>query len=115
MDPDQRGWGAAAREISHDVLADVSARTAGLASPEERFAATRQAYQQLVEAGYLLKILPEAAGGGLRSTLCLALFAGGLTASDGSLALTLLPVTLELRPVALRRTAAQRPADRAGV
>src|SRR5260370_27413068 len=91
--PDQRGRRAAAREIAHDVLADVSARTAGLASPEERFAATRQAYQQLVEAGYLRKILPESAGGELRSPLHLALLPQALTARDASVALTLLAVT----------------------
>jgi alkylation response protein AidB-like acyl-CoA dehydrogenase len=75
LDPDQRRLRAATREIAHDVLADVSARTARLASPEERFAATRPAYRQLVEAGYLRKVLPESAGGDLRSTLDLALIA----------------------------------------
>jgi hypothetical protein len=43
LDPNQRRLRAAAREIAHDVLAGVSARTARLASPEERFAATRPA------------------------------------------------------------------------
>ena len=89
LDPDQRRLRAAAREIAHDVLAGVSAGTAGLASPEERFAATRPAYQRLVEAGYLRKVLPESAGGELRSPLDLALIAEELTAVDASVALTL--------------------------
>ena len=110
LDPDQRRLRAAAREIAHDVLADVSARTAGLASPEERFAATRPAYQQLVEAGYLRKILPESAGGELRSTLDLALIAEELTAVDASVALTLFAVTLGLAPVVHAGTAAQQRA-----
>ena len=107
---DQRRLRAAAREIAHDVLAGVSARTARLASPEERFAATRQAYQQLVEAGYLRKILPESAGGELRSTLDLALIAEELTAVDASVALTLFAVTLGLAPVVHAGTEAQQRA-----
>src|SRR6266404_5469298 len=107
LDPDQRRLRAAAREIAHDVLA---AGTAGLASPEERFAATRPAYQQLVEAGYLRKILPESAGGELRSTLDLALIAEELTAVDASVALTLFAVTLGLAPVVHAGTAAQQRA-----
>src|SRR5260370_4977897 len=106
LDPDQRRLRAAAREIAHDVLAGVSARTAGLASPEERFAATRPAYQQLVEAGYLRKILPESAGGELRSTLDLALIADELTAVDASVALTLFAVTLVLTQIVRPETAA---------
>src|SRR5712691_195190 len=108
LDPDQRRLRAAAREIAHDVLADVSARTAALASPVERFAATRPAYQQLVEAGYLRKILPESAGGELRNTLDLALIAEELTAVDASVALTLFAVTLGLAPVVHAGTAAQQ-------
>jgi len=108
LDPGQRRLRAAARQIAHDVLAGVSARTAGLASPEERFAATRPAYQQLVEAGYLRKILPESAGGELRSTLDLALIAEELTAVDASVALTLFAVTLGLAPVVHAGTAEQR-------
>src|SRR5579859_1896071 len=110
LDPDQSRLRAAAREIAHDVLAGVSARTAGLASPEERFAATRPAYQELVEAGYLRKILPESAGGELRSTLDLALIAEELTAVDASVALTLFAVTLGLAPVVHAGTAAQQRA-----
>ena len=108
LDSDQRRLRAAAREIAHDILAGVSARTAWLASPEERFAATRPAYRQLVEAGYLRKVLPEPAGGELRSTLELALIAEELTAVDASVALTLFAVTLGLAPVStpeLRRRA----------
>src|SRR5229473_4685656 len=110
LDPGQRRLRAAAREIAYDVLAGVSARTAGLASPEERFAATRPAYQQLVEAGYLRKIVPEPAGGELRSTLDLALIAEELTAVDASVALTLFAVTLGLAPVVHAGTAAQQRA-----
>ena len=110
LDPDQRRLRAAAREIAHDVLADLSARTDRLASPEERFAATRPAYQRLVEAGYLRKVLPESAGGELRSTLDLALIAEELTAVDASVALTLFAVTLGLAPVVHAGTAAQQRA-----
>ena len=110
LDPDQRRLRAAAREIAHDVLAGVSARTAGLASPEERFAATRPAYQRLVEAGYLRKVLPESAGGELRSTLDLALIAEELTAVDASVALTLFAVTLGLAPLVHAGTEAQQRA-----
>src|SRR5580658_9458140 len=108
LDPDQRRLRAAAREIAHDVLAGVSARTAGLASPEDRLAATRPAYQQLVEAGYLRKVLPESAGGELRSTVDLALIAEELTCADASVALTLFAVTLGLAPVVHAGTAAQQ-------
>jgi alkylation response protein AidB-like acyl-CoA dehydrogenase len=108
LDPDQVRLRAAAREIAQDVLAGVSARTARLASPEERFAATRPAYQQLVEAGYLRKVLPESVGGDLRSTLDLALIAEELTAADASVALTLFAVTLGLAPVVHAGTEAQQ-------
>src|SRR5580700_20224 len=110
LDPDQVRLRAAAREIARDVLVGVSARTAGLVSPEERFAATRPAYQQLVEAGYLRKILPESVGGELRSTLDLALIAEEFTAADASVALTLFAVTLGLAPVVHAGTAAQQRA-----
>ena len=113
LDSDQRRLRAAAREIAHDVLAGVSARTTGLASPEERFAATRPAYQQLVEAGYLRKVLPESAGGELRSTCDLALIAEELAAVDASVALTLFAVTLGLAPLVNAGTAAQQRAHRA--
>ena len=69
-----------------------------------------QAYQQLVEAGYLRKVLPESAGGELRSTLDLALIAEELTAVDASVALTLFAVTLGLAPIVHAGTAAQQRA-----
>src|SRR6185437_9055442 len=110
LDPDQRRLRAAAREVARDVLAGVIARTAQPASPEVRFAATRPAYQQLVEAGYLRKVLPESAGGELRSTLDLALIAEELTAVDASVALTLFAVTLGLAPLVHAGTQAQQRA-----
>src|SRR5256886_17111965 len=109
LGPDQRRLRAAAREIAHDVLAGVSARTARLASPEERFAATRPAYRQLVEAGYLRKVLPEPAGGDLRSPLDPAPIAPELTPVDAPGALTPFAGTPGLPPPLHPRTRAAQP------
>jgi nitroalkane oxidase len=108
LSPEQVQLQTTTREFAHDVLAGVPALTEHLVSPQERFAATRPVYQQLVEAGYLRKIIPESVGGELRSTVDLALIAEELTAVDASVPLTLFAVALGLAPLVHAGSPAQQ-------
>ena len=62
LSPAQRELQLQSRKFARDVLA--GARKAELlATPEERFLATRATYEAMVAAGYLRKCIPAPAGG----------------------------------------------------
>lgn len=104
---DQRKLQRNAREFAHDVLSGVTAATGHLATPEERFLATRPFYEKLVSAGFLRRIIPVPFGGECQSALDMALIAEELYAVDASVTLTLLATTLGLSPVMIAGTPAQ--------
>lgn len=98
----------AARDFAHDVLGEAGQVAHDVSTPRERFVATRPVYEQVVEAGYLRRILPPSIGGELRSMVDLAVIAEEFTAVDVNVPLTLFAVSLGLAPLALAGSAVQR-------
>jgi len=94
----QRELRTRARAVARSVLRE--ARTAErLATAEERFLATRPAYEQLIAAGFLRACLPTADGGDNESLLDTAVLMEELYAENPSVALTLLATVLGVQPV----------------
>ena len=98
---------ATAREIARRVLAGADASTRHLATPQERFAATRPLYEQLVEAGLMRRLIPAPLGGTGTGVLDFALLAEELIAVDASVSLTLFATALGFTPVLLAGTPEQ--------
>jgi butyryl-CoA dehydrogenase len=96
-----------AREIAQRVLGDADASTRYLTTPQERFAATRPLYEQLVEAGLLRRLIPAPLGGTGTGVVDLALLAEELIAVDASVSLTLFATALGFTPVLLAGTPEQ--------
>src|ERR1700676_4420320 len=86
------------REFAREVLSRaLEAET--LATAEERFAATKPAYQAIIAAGFLQKCIPLSAGGegaGLTDT---AIMVEELYAVNASVTLTLIGTVLGLLPL----------------
>ena len=57
---EQKTLRAQAREFAGDVLAHVRDVTDALPTPTERYRATRPFYRQMVEAGFLRRLVPQA-------------------------------------------------------
>ncbi|GAB2631772.1 acyl-CoA dehydrogenase [Prescottella soli] len=92
---------AATREQARRILDNVAEQTRYLPTPEERFRATRPAYEQLVAEGLLRKLIPAAVGGEGNGLVDAAIIAEELYAGDASVALTALGSLLGLLPIAL--------------
>lgn len=92
---------AATREQARRILDDVAEQTRHLPTPEERFRATRPAYEQLVAEGLFRKLIPAAVGGEGNGLVDAAIIAEELYAGDASVALTALGSLLGLLPIAL--------------
>jgi butyryl-CoA dehydrogenase len=98
---EQRQLQLATREIARKTLAGVSEQLRRLPTPEEQFAATRPAYEQLLQAGLLQQIIPAPAGGKGNGMVEMALVAEELHAVDPSISLTLFATLLGLLPILL--------------
>ena len=57
----QRELQSASREFAKDVLSQAI-EAESLPTPEERFAATKPAYEAMIAAGFLRKCIPHSAG-----------------------------------------------------
>ena len=90
---------AKARAFAAEVLRDVKATAERLPTAEDRFLATRPAYERLVAEGFLRACIPAAAGGDNESLLDTAVVVEELFAENPSVALTLLATVLGLQPV----------------
>ena len=107
LDDRQRELQARARRFAVDVLRE--ARTAeNLPTPEERFAATKPAYERMIADGYLRLCIPESVGGDGRSLVDTALVYEELYTENASVALTLLGTTLGLQPLLVGGSADQK-------
>jgi butyryl-CoA dehydrogenase len=103
----QRELRSHARTLARSVLRD--ARDAErLPTAEERFRATRPAYEQLVAAGCLRACIPTAAGGDNEGLIDTAVLVEELFAENPSVALTLLATVLGVQPVVTGGTAEQQ-------
>ncbi|HKQ43493.1 MAG TPA: acyl-CoA dehydrogenase family protein, partial [Pseudonocardia sp.] len=98
---------AQAREFAGDVLTHARAVTDPLSTATERYRATRPFYRQMVEAGFLRRLIPQALGGDGTGASATAALAEELVAGDPSVALNLF--STGLGPPAARRADPGRP------
>src|ERR1700722_2176402 len=77
-------------------------------TPEERFAATKPAYEAMIAAGFLRKCIPLSAGGENAGLIDTAIMAEELYAVNASVTLTLIGTLLGLLPLLIGGTEEQR-------
>jgi nitroalkane oxidase len=106
LSPAQRELQLQSRKFAKDVLADAI-KAELLATPEERFLATRPTYEAMVAAGYLRKCIPQPAGGDNAGLVDMAIMAEEFYAVNPSVTLTMLGTVLGLLPVLLGGTPEQ--------
>jgi nitroalkane oxidase len=103
LTPEQRELQRASREFAQEVLREAR-RAELLATPEERFLATRPAYEAMVAAGYLRKCIPAGAGGENAGLIDMAILAEEFYSVNASVTLTMLGTVLGLLPILLGGT-----------
>jgi nitroalkane oxidase len=94
----QRELQLEARKFAKEVLTDARAAES-LATPEERFLATKPTYEAMVAAGYLRKCIPAPAGGENAGLIDMALLAEEFYSVNPSVTLTMLGTVLGLLPI----------------
>jgi butyryl-CoA dehydrogenase len=107
LTPQQRELQLASRKFAKDVLADVADVAEKLPTPEERFLATKPAYEAMVAAGYLQKCIPVDLGGENGGLVDLAIMAEEFYCVNASVSLTLLGTVLGIVPVFIGGTREQ--------
>lgn len=103
----QRALRTSARKVAREVLRDARAAEQ-LSTPEDRFLATRPAYERLIAEGFLRACIPTTAGGDNESLLDTAVLVEELYAENPSIALTLLATVLGVQPVVTGGTPEQQ-------
>ena len=107
LTPQQRKIQHQSREFARDVL--VPAHSAEqLATAEQRFLATKPAYEAMIAAGLLRKCIPREAGGESEGLVETAILAEELYSANASVSLTLIGTLLGLLPILLGGSAEQR-------
>jgi alkylation response protein AidB-like acyl-CoA dehydrogenase len=95
------------RKFAKEVLYPaIEAET--LPTPEERFAATKPAYEAMIAAGFLRKCIPISVGGENTGLIDTAIMVEELYAVNASLTLTLIGTVLGLLPLLIGGTEQQR-------
>jgi nitroalkane oxidase len=103
----QRDLQLQSRRLAGEVLSPaLKAET--LPTPEERFAATRPAYEAMIAAGFLRKCIPLSDGGESAGLIDTAIMAEELYAVNAGLTLTLVGTILGLLPLLIGGTEEQR-------
>ena len=102
----QRDLQVQSRKFARDVLAGAAACET-LATPEERFVATKPIYEAMVAAGYLRKCIPAPAGGEGGGLVDMAILAEEFYSVNSSVTLTMLGTILGLLPILLGGTPEQ--------
>src|SRR5580704_19367324 len=106
LTPQQREFQLESRSFASDVLA--GARDAeSLPTPEERFLATKPAYEAMVAAGFLRKCIPIPAGGENAGLIDMAIMVEEFYSVNASVTLTMLGTVLGLLPILLGGTPEQ--------
>jgi alkylation response protein AidB-like acyl-CoA dehydrogenase len=106
LSPEQRELQRQSRKFAEEVLAAATAAEL-LATPEERFLATKPIYEAMVAAGYLRKCVPAPAGGDNAGLVDLAIMAEEFYSVNPSVTLTMLGTVLGLLPILLGGTPEQ--------
>jgi alkylation response protein AidB-like acyl-CoA dehydrogenase len=99
----QRDLQLTSRRFAKDVLSEAKAAEL-LATPEERFLATRPTYEAMVASGYLRKCIPAPAGGDNAGLMDMAILAEEFYSVNPSVTLTMLGTVLGLLPILLGGT-----------
>jgi nitroalkane oxidase len=103
----QRELQLRSRRFARDVLSPaIEAET--LRTPEERFAATKPAYEAMIAAGFLRQCIPRSAGGENAGLTDTAIMVEELYAVNASVTLTLIGTVLGLLPLLIGGTKEQR-------
>jgi alkylation response protein AidB-like acyl-CoA dehydrogenase len=103
----QRELQLRSRKFARDVLSPaLEAET--LPTPEQRFAATRPAYEAMIAAGFLRKCIPLSAGGESAGLTDTAIMVEELYAVNAGVTLTLIGTVLGLLPLLVGGTEDQR-------
>ncbi|MFC9552297.1 acyl-CoA dehydrogenase family protein [Rhodococcus sp. NPDC056960] len=95
----QRELQQSARDFAAKTLVDVADTIRHLPTAEERFLATRPAYEELVAQGWLRKVIPAPVGGECNGMVDMALIAEEFYAVDANVSLTMFASLLGLLPV----------------
>jgi nitroalkane oxidase len=103
----QRELQLQSRKFAREVLSPALEAEA-LPTPEERFAATKPAYEAMIEAGFLRKCIPLSAGGENAALIDTAIMVEELYAVNASVTLTLIGTVLGLLPLLIGGTEGQR-------
>ncbi|QIO31278.1 acyl-CoA dehydrogenase family protein [Bradyrhizobium sp. 1(2017)] len=106
LSPAQRALQLQSRKFAAEVLTGAG-KAELLATPEERFLATKPTYEAMVAAGYLRKCIPAPAGGDNAGLVDMAILAEEFYAVNPSVTLTMLGTVLGLLPILLGGTAEQ--------
>src|SRR5215468_5600876 len=99
----QRELQHTSRKFANEVLTEAR-RAELLATPEERFLATKPTYQAMVAAGYLRRCIPAPAGGDNTGLIDMAILAEEFYSVNPSVTLTMLATVLGLLPILLGGT-----------
>jgi nitroalkane oxidase len=103
----QRELQLLSRKFATEVLSPaIEAET--LPIPEERFAATKPAYEAMIAAGFLRQCIPHSAGGENVGLIDTAIMVEELYAVNASVTLTLIGTVLGLLPLLIGGTKEQR-------
>src|ERR1700751_4663265 len=104
----QRDLQLTSRKFAKEVLGEAKVAEL-LATPEERFLATRPTYEAMVAAGYLRKGIPAPAGGDNAGMIDMAILAEEFYSVNPSVTLTMLGSVLGLLPLLLGGPPEQGP------
>jgi len=107
LSPEQHAVRQRARDLAREVLMAREA-THHLATPEERFVASRPHYRALVQAGLLRRLIPPPLGGEMTSLVDLAIEAEELMAVETSVPLSVFSTGLGLMPLLFFSTGEQQ-------
>src|SRR5215471_877242 len=103
----QRELQSLSRRFAKEVLSPAI-EAESLPTPEQRFAATKPAYEAMIAAGFLRKCIPLSAGGESAGLTDTAIMVEELYAVNASVTLTLIATVLGLMPLLIGGTEEQR-------
>jgi alkylation response protein AidB-like acyl-CoA dehydrogenase len=103
----QRDLQLQSRKFAREVLAGAT-EAERLPTPDERFAATKPAYEAMIAAGFLRKCIPLSAGGENPGLIDTAIMVEELYSVNPSITLTLIGTVLGLLPLLIGGTTEQR-------
>jgi alkylation response protein AidB-like acyl-CoA dehydrogenase len=108
LSPEQHAVRQRARGLARDVLTAAREATHHLATPEQRFVASRPYYRALVQAGLLRRLIPPPLGGEMTGLVDLAIEAEELMTVETSVPLSVFSTGLGLMPLLFFGTGEQQ-------